>query len=190
MRIRKKFKRERLGPTAQKVLLLLMAGASLSLTRRPDYYFRVLKSAAREWGKINQRTLYKAIRKLYQSQMIDYKEDKKGIATITLSLSGKKRILRYDLDNMKIKKPLKWDGYWRIVVFDIPEDEKKARSALRIKLKDLGFYPLQKSVFIHPYGCKDEIDFIVEIFNLKPYVRLFTVKETDIELDLKNRFKL
>lgn len=30
----------------------------------------------------------------------------------------------------------------------------------------------------------------MEIFNLKPYVRLFTVKETDIELDLKNRFKL
>ena len=101
------------------------------MTRRPDYYFRVLKSAAREWGKINQRTLYKAIRKLYQSQMIDYKEDKKGIATITLSLSGKKRILRYDLDNMKIKKPLKWDGYWRIVVFDIPEDEKR-REALYV----------------------------------------------------------
>jgi len=48
-----------------------------------------------------------------------------------LSLSGKKRILRYDLDNMKIKKPLKWDGYWRIVVFDIPEDEKR-REALYV----------------------------------------------------------
>jgi len=190
MRIRKKFKRERLGPTAQKVLLLLMAGASLSLTRRPDYYFRVLKSAAREWEKINQRTLYKAIRKLYQSQMIDYKEDKKGIATITLSLSGKKRILRYDLDNMKIKKPLKWDGYWRIVVFDIPEDEKKARSALRIKLKDLGFYPMQKSVFVYPYDCQDEVYFIAELFDIKPYVRFIVAKDIDISLHLKHKFGL
>ena len=190
MRIYKKFKRERLGPTAQKVLLLLIAGASLSLTRRPDYYFRVLKSAAKEWRKINQRSLHKAIRKLYQSQMIDYKEDKTGVATIVLASRGKKRILKYDLDNMKINKPSKWDGYWRIVVFDIPEDEKKARSALRVKLKDLGFYPMQKSVFVYPYDCKDEINFISEIFDIKPYVRFIIAKDIDISLNLKHKFKL
>jgi len=58
------------------------------------------------------------------------------------------------------------------------------------KLKSLGFYPLQKSVFIHPYECKNEIDFIVEMFNLAPYVRFLRVKDVDVELDLKERFRL
>lgn len=122
--------------------------------------------------------------------MIDYKEDKRGIANVILALKGKKRILKYDLDNMKIKRPSRWDGYWRIVVFDIPEDEKKARSALRIKLKDLGFYPMQKSVFVHPYDCKNEIDFVVEIFEIKPYVRFIVAKDIDISLNLKHMFQL
>ncbi len=49
---------------------------------------------------------------------------------------------------------------------------------------------MQKSVFIHPYECKNEIDFITEIFYLVPYVRFLRVKDIDIEIDLKNRFHL
>ena len=29
----------------------------------------------------------------------------------------------------------KWDGEWRIVIFDIPEKFKKAREALKVKIK-------------------------------------------------------
>jgi len=91
---------------------------------------------------------------------------------------------------MKINKPLKWDNLWRLVIFDIPEDKKSARMALASKLKELGFYPMQKSVYIHPYECKDEIDFIMELFDITPYVRFLRVRDIDIELDLKNRFRL
>ena len=185
-----KIKKERLGPVGQKILLILLAGASLSLTRRPDQYFRILKSATKEWQKINQRTLKKAISRLYKSQMIDYREDKNGFVTLVLTEKGKKRVLEFDLDDMKIKKPTIWDGFWRIVAFDIPEDKNKARKALVSKMKDLGFYPMQKSVFVYPYDCKNEIDFITEIFEVKPYVRYIIVKDIDVALDLKQRFNL
>ena len=107
-----------------------------------------------------------------------------------LTDAGKKKIIKFNLDFMEIKKPKQWDRLWRLVIFDIPEKKRQGRRALAEKLKELGFYPVQKSVFIHPYECQDEINFITEIFNLRPYTRLFTVKETDIELDLKTRFKL
>ena len=84
----------------------------------------------------------------------------------------------------------KWDGMWRLVMFDIPERFKKGRNALSLKLKQMGFYPMQKSAFISPYECKNEVDFVVELFNLKLYVRFILVKETDIDLDLKNKFQL
>src|SRR3990167_2211250 len=65
----------------------------------------------------------------------------------------------------------KWDKKWRVVIFDIPEKSRMARDALRRKLKELEFRELQKSVFVHPYECKKEIDFIIEFFNLRHYVR-------------------
>ncbi len=187
---RKRYKEERLGPTQQKILLLLATGLSLSLTRRPDYYFRILKSAKKEWQRINQRSLQEAIRKLYQSKMIDYKENDNGTVTLTLAEKGKKRVLVYNLEKMKIKRPKKWDGLWRIVMFDIPEYKKRGRDALALKMKELGLVPLQKSVFVYPYDCKDEVDFISEIFEVKPYVRYVIAKDIDVALDLKNKFRL
>jgi len=158
---------ERMGSMSKKILLLLIGGASLSLTRRPDQYFRIVRKIAKEWKKIND-----------------------GTVNIVLTDNGKKKILKYDLDKIKVKRPIIWDGIWRLVIFDIPEDERRGRVALVEKLKELGFYPMQKSVFIYPYECKNEIDFITELFDLSPYVRFLRVKNTDIDLDLKNRFRL
>ena len=179
-----------LGPIGKKVLLLLNGGLALSLTRRPDSYFRVVKSIAKEWRKINKRSLRESIRKLYQSKIIDYKENNNGTVKLVLTEAGRKRALIYNLDKIEIKKPLRWDGLWRVVTFDIPEDEKRGRMALAEKLKEIGFYPMQKSVFIPPYECKNEVDFITEIFVLTPFVRFLRVKDIDIELDLKNKFHL
>jgi CRISPR-associated endonuclease Cas2 len=185
-----KNKRLRFGAGMQKVLLLLEAGAALSLTGNPRIHFRIVKGAAREWQKIKQRTLMDAIRRLYQSKLVDFKENTDGSISLILTEGGKKKVLRYRLNDLRIKKPARWDGLWRMVVFDIPESNKQGRNALALKLKQLGFYPLQKSVFVYPYECKDEIDFITEIFELRPYVRFIKIKEIDVDLELKHRFGL
>jgi len=185
-----KITRLKIGPVMQKVLLLIEGGVILGLTRRPDKYFKVVKKISKEWQKINEKALHTAIRKLYQSELVDFREKNDGTVSMILTSNGKKRTIQYNLDFMEIKRPKQWDRLWRLVIFDIPEEERKGRGALSSKLKELGFYPMQKSVFVHPYECKNEIDFIVELFNLRPYVRLFIVKETDIELDLRSRFNL
>ena len=179
-----------LGPTSRKILLLLEGGLVLSLTRRPDAYFRIVKKIAKEWKKINERKLRDTLKRLYQSKLIDYREEGDGSVILKLSENGKKKVLKYNLDKIEIKKPRKWDNVWRMVIFDIPEVYKKGRTALTDKLKELEFYHLQKSVFIYPYECKDEIDFIAEIFDLAPYIRFVRVKDIDVELDLKKRFHL
>src|SRR3989339_427719 len=58
------------------------------------------------------------------------------------------------------------------------------------KLKELGFYELQKSVWICPYNCKNQIDFIIELFGLREYVRFAVVDSIDNELHLKKIFNL
>lgn len=82
------------------------------------------------------------------------------------------------------------DGKWRLVVFDIPEKIREGRRALREKIRELGFHELQKSVWIFPYECKNEIDFIVEFFNLRKYVRFGILESIDNELHLKKIFNL
>ncbi|MDP1629452.1 MAG: hypothetical protein Q8L57_02415, partial [bacterium] len=57
-------------------------------------------------------------------------------------------------------------------------------------LKKLGFHQLQKSVFIYPHDCRDEVDFLIEFFNLRFFVRSLLVKRIDSELHLKKFFNL
>ncbi len=67
---------------------------------------------------------------------------------------------------------------------------KRSRDALREKLKELGFYELQKSVFVFPYKSEDEIDFIIEFFEMRQYVRTILAEKIDNELHLKKIFKM
>ncbi|OGF64153.1 hypothetical protein A2661_00195 [Candidatus Giovannonibacteria bacterium RIFCSPHIGHO2_01_FULL_45_24] len=81
------------------------------------------------------------------------------------------------LETLEIKSPAKWDKKWRVVIFDIPEKFKKSRYALWNQLKNLGFYPLQRSVWVHPFPCEHEIKFLCDIFNIHPFVEIFTTND-------------
>ena len=50
----------------------------------------------------------------------------------------------------------KWDGFWRMVTFDIPAAHVKTRFALHRYLRSHGFGCLQKSVWITPHPLKEE----------------------------------
>ena len=179
-----------LGKTQQKILLLLLGGLSLGLSRSPKNSFKILKAMAHDWQEIDRYHLKRAIESLYKSKMIKEKYGKDGSITIVISDEGKKKALAYELSNIKIKKPKKWDGKWRIVMFDIPEKRKKDREGLRYHLKDQGFFEFQKSVFVHPFDCKDEIDFIIEFYKIRKFVRFVVADSLDNEIHLKKHFNL
>lgn len=178
-----------MGALNQKIILALEAGLSLGLTYSPNRHYKILKALGREWKKIDEKELKKEIRNLYKSQLIEIKENPNGTLTYILSDKGKLKALTYRFEKMKIERE-KWDGKWRVVIFDIPEKLRWGRDALREKLKDLGFHELQKSVFVFPYECKDEINFVIEFFNLRRYVRYGVLDFIDNDLHLKKIFKL
>ena len=178
-----------MSPAKQKILLLLYAGIAFGFSYHPKHQWKILKGVAKEWKKIDERKLKYEINKLYQSKFIDKKDNPDGSYTIVLTEKGKLKALTYHFQDMKIQNQ-NWDGKWRLVVFDIPEKKRAGRDALREKIKELGFYELQKSVFVFPYECKNEIDFIVEFFELRKYVRLGILESIDNELHLKKIFNL
>jgi DNA-binding transcriptional regulator PaaX len=175
-------------PIQEKILLLLSASLAFGFTYLPNKQWRILKNLSREWKKIDERVLKENVSKLYRSKLVDIKENPDQSHTLILTNKGKSKILTYHFQKMKINKK-NWDGKWRFVMFDIPEKIKKGREALREKLKELGFRELQKSVFVIPYKCEKEIEFLIEFFQLRKYVRFGTIDSIDNELHLRQIFK-
>ncbi len=58
--------------------------------------------------------------------------------------------------------PQPWDGKWRFVCFDIPEENKDIRDLIRREIKRLGFKSFQRSVWISPLAVDENIDRIRE----------------------------
>lgn len=148
---------------------------------------------AKLFGAKNSKDRWRLRRTLFNltnERLVEISYNKKGEEIIKITGDGEKRILKYNLDDMKIPVLKKWDRWWRLIIFDIPESCKQARDALTSKLQKLGFYPLQKSVFIFPYECRDEIDFICEHFKVREYVNYFLVKKPENDKYLKQWFDL
>lgn len=77
-----------------------------------------------------------------------------------------------------------WDGKWRLIMFDIPENEKTERNWLRRQLFNSDYRPLQKSVFIGKYPLEEALFQQIIDLNLHHYIRLITIGEIDDENNL------
>jgi len=178
------------GHVQKKILLLLLGSLALGLSRSPDRSIRIIKEIGREWQKINRRQLYRSVKSLYDSKLIKKETDKKGNISFVLTGKGRKKALSFQLFSMEIKKPATWDSQWRLVVFDIPEHQKNKREIFRMHLRNLLFFELQKSVFVHPYDCRKEIDNITDHYQLGRYVRFIVANTIDNEVQLKTHFEI
>ena len=171
--------------------MLLAVGALLGMARTSKDQYRLIKGAVHWWKEIERRALRRAIDCLYESKLVDFKYNEKNKTnTIVLTREGRKIALVYNSEKMKIKLMKKWDGKWRIVTFDIPEKSRYIRDGIRQALRRMEFFEYQKSVFVHPFECRDEIDFITEFYEARSWVRFIIADSLDNELHLIEHFNL
>src|SRR3989338_2267261 len=78
----------RTGRVQKKILLLLLAGLSISMTRSAKQHFRIIRQASREWREIDKKALETAVDSLYKSKLITQKNNKDGTVTFVLSKNG------------------------------------------------------------------------------------------------------
>lgn len=189
-KIKQRKQTRRLGAVQQKILLLLLGGFALACTRSPGRQWRIIRAVYENWKEIDKGTAERAIASLYESRLVEGTNNADGTTTLVLNEKGKKRALTYQANNMRVPRPETWDKKWRVVIFDIPEDEREARDSLRHHLTHIGFYKLQQSVAVYPFDCRNEIDFLVELHNIRPYVRFLISEYIDNEMHLKKFFNL
>lgn len=110
---------------------------------------------------------------------------------ISLSEEGRKLAGKYQIDDMKIVKPKKWDRQWRILIFDIPDKYKIKREALRGKLKELNLYQLQKSVWVCPYNFGKEVEILRNFFAFtKREMKIIIASSIQDDIEVRKFFKL
>ena len=66
-----------------------------------------------------------------------------------------------------------WDGKWRIVIFDIPEQKRLIRDLFRRNLKKWGFKHLQKSVWISKKNVTEKLFSYIKDLGVEKWVWVF-----------------
>lgn len=141
-------------------------------------------------NKEERRKFSQALWRLKKSRLIIVQEKQDEKFMVELTEKGKRKLREFQFTELTIPKPKEWDRRWRVVIFDIPEKKKRAREALREKIKQLNFYQLQESVWVHPYPCEAEIEFICELFDIAPYVNILTATYIKNDIGAKKHFHL
>ncbi|MFH1967800.1 MAG: hypothetical protein ABIJ84_00245 [bacterium] len=174
----------------EKILLSLLLGVAFGCAITPRRQWYVAKSIGKLWDESDNGKISEAMRDLNKLNLVK-KLKKKGVVIAGLTKKGKLKALDYYFDNFKIENR-NWDGKFRILVFDVPERLRKGRDALRWKIKRLGFHELQKSVFVIPYECREEVDFVTDYFDLKKNVHYGVLESisSDLYEKLKKGFNL
>ncbi len=183
-------KKIRLGPVQKKILLLLGSGLALGLTHNPSQYFRVVRKTAQAWQSIERRKLKRSLITLHNLGVVESRRNQDGTIEVVLTKFGFEVVKKIKLDEMKIDKPRKWDGKWRMVIFDIPEENRQARDGFRGYLKRLSFFELQRSVWVHPYDCVEQIQCLIEHFSVAGQVYLIEAAVVSNDERIRKKFDL
>ena len=111
-----------------------------------------------------------------------------GKQFLQLTKKGKEELLYYQITAQK--RPSRWDGKWRVVIFDVWERTRVKRNLLREEIKSFGFIQLQRSVWIYPYECGQFIELLKTDLSFGKNIRYMVVESLDFDENLKRRFKL
>ena len=110
------------------ILAMLLLGGVLAIAAVAPNIFTVFGRRGRKayFSKYDfvQRVKYLKKKKLIETEKQDVEN-----YTIALTEQGRKQALLSSLDELSISKQHDWDGMWRIVFFDIPENRKARRAS-------------------------------------------------------------
>jgi len=100
---------------------------------------------------------------------------------ISLTKEGKKKVHSLSLENENTLVNTSWDGYWRMVLLDLPETRKNERESLRYLLKKAGFVCLKNSVWISPLPYEYLFENIKKDLGLTTEMIILTTNKIDVE---------
>lgn len=161
----------------------------------------IAPNAVRLWDKPT-RTLFRRLDK--RSQQREYRRlvsymKLRGLIKLDgenyehgliITAAGRQRAERTNIDSLVIPVPARWDGSWRITLFDIPEKHKVQRDHLNRILRQLGCQQLQRSVWVHPFPYREQLEAAATSLELQKFITYMETSYIDASDRLITRFEV
>lgn len=176
------------GEVVKQILIGLAVGGFIAAVMAAPNLAQLIK-LFNAHDRNKRKTISQTANRLQKQKLVRWVK-RNGEDVLEITEKGRKKVLKYKFDDIKIHPQKKWDGYFRVVIFDIPETKKRVRRAINFKLKELGMMPIQKSTFISPWECRSEIDFVGEFYFVRKHISYMLVKDIDNKDKLKKIFNL
>lgn len=99
---------------------------------------------------------------------------------VSLTKRGRRGIQKLQFGALQVPKPKSWDDTWWQVAADVPTKKYKIGADLfRRKIKDMKFFPLQRTLWFYPFDPREEIEFISDRYGISRFVTVMQVCRLD-----------
>lgn len=187
--VRQKIKRQNI----RKIILGVVAAAGIvgmmMVTPNAIQILAMLDGGRRRRRANPKYAINKTFLNLLDEGMIMLEKNEQG-KFVKLTEKGKRQLRAWREHRYFIKQPKRWDGKWRVIIFDIKIDRNHVRNQLRKTLKHIGFIQLQRSVWVYPYDCEDFIILLKADFKIGKDVLYMVVDKIENDKHLKSHFEL
>lgn len=121
--------------------------------------------------KLRKNSVAEAVRRLREKGFLDKTINQEGKAILTLT----------ELGRDFFGKDEEWDGKYRIVIWDIPEKNRRVRDLFRRKLREWEFKSLQKSVWISKRNITKKLKKLISELEMEDLILVIETDDSSLE---------
>jgi len=183
---------------SQTALLVIGAAGVLLLAAVAPNIFKAIENIEKISGQFSGKSSKKKNEKFLQSVYylrhsgkIKFKKTGDELL-VSLTEKGKNSLSALLRKKIPLPKKEKWNKKWWLVAADIPTKKHKADAdKFRKKLKELKFYPLQRTLWLYPFNPVETVLFLAQCYGIQHYVTVMEINRLDREdlSKVKNYFK-
>lgn len=183
-------KRTKRGQIERAILSgLAITGVGLVAMAAPNV-LQLLKHVDPDWliKRDPRQRIREAAHRLKKRGFIEFAH-KDGRTYLRIKEKGRAR-LRSLVSFGPLPKPKKWDGKWRLVIFDIPEKKHVLRARARSIVAGFGFVRLQDSVWVYPYDCEEAVALLKAELHIGKDLLYIIADAIEYDVPLRREFGL
>ena len=150
--------------------------------RVPELKSQLASTEPKKASAAEGYAITRSIKNLAETGLIETIETGQS-AYVRLTQRGRQKLASQKLDTKHALANTSWDGKWRIILLDLPEDRKAERESLRYLLKKAGFIRLKNSAWVSPFPFEFMFENIKKDFGLTSELMIIVTNTVDPETE-------
>jgi DNA-binding transcriptional regulator PaaX len=168
-------------PSIQKAILKSLSNKKTLSMGSIKERIKSLNHDKKENNSLNKTdyAITRSINNLLEDGLVQSFKTQRNNKYFRLTDEGQRKLNNLILESDSSLICTNWDGCWRIILLDLPEERKNEREALRYLLKKAGFVCLKNSVWISMLPFENLFNNIKKDLNLSTELMIIVADKID-----------